>query len=178
MMKMKLSDIVISGAFENTTPSKEKMRECREFWRWERKQDRPIVVNCNNVLVDGYCMYLVLMEHKEEYAYIIQHKKKHNKTCETLPKEKPTYKNIFTTYIFGIHPNSNCTKEFCWRVPASWGKWAEDVKVGDTVLCCTKFGFSPVIINRVEILDKPPVDMKIKRVAKREIRRNGLVVEL
>ena len=117
------------------------------------------------------------MENKEEYAEVI-FKKKHNRQYEKLPKVKPTYKNTPTTYIFGVHLNSNCTKEFCWRVPASWDNWAENIEIGDTVLCQTKFGFSPVIVNRVETLDKPPVEMRVKKVARREIRRNGAVVEI
>ena len=176
MRRMKLSDIKISESFANTTPSEEKMNECRYNWRFYKKQDRYIVIDHNNVLIDGYIMFLVLMEHKEEYAEVIS-KKKYNRQYEKLPKIKPTYKNTSTTYIFGVHPNSNCTKEFCWRVPASWGKWTENIEIGDTVLCQTKFGFSPVIVNRVETLDKPPVEMRVKKVARREIRRNGMVVE-
>ena len=177
MRRMKLTDIKIKESFANTTPSEEKMNECREFWRYEGKQDRPIVLSSKGYLTDGYVMYLTLMEHKEEYAEVIS-KKEHNRQYEKLPKVKPTYKNTPTKYIFGVHPNSNCTKEFCWRVPASWGNWAENIEIGDTVLCQTKFGFSPVIVNRVETLDKPPVEMRVKKVARREIRRNGAVVEI
>ena len=177
MRMMKLSDIKIKESFANTTPSEEKMNECREFWRYEGKQDRPIVLSSKGYLVDGYVMYLTLMEHKEEYAEVI-FKKKHSRQYGKLPKVKPTYKNTPTTYIFGVHPNSNCTKEFCWRVPASWGKWANNIEVGDTVLCQTKFGFSPVIVNRVEVLNKPPVEMRVKKVARREIRRGEAVVEI
>ena len=177
MKIMKLSEIKIKDSFANTTPSEEKINECREFWRLERKQDRPIVLNSKRYLVDGYVMYLILMEHKEEYAEVM-FKKKHNRQYEKLPKVKPTYKNTPTTYIFGVHLNSNCIKEFCWRVPASWGNWAENIEIGDTVLCQTKFGFSPIVVSRVETLDKPPIEMRVKRVAKREIRRNGAVVEI
>lgn len=129
------------------------------------------------MLIDGYVMYLILMEHKKEYAEVI-FKKKHSRQYEKLPKVKSTYKNTPTTYIFGVHPNSNCTKEFCWRVPASWGNWADNIEIGDTVLCQTKFGFSPVIVGRVENLETPPVEMRVKKVARREIRRNGAVVEI
>ena len=174
---MKLSDIKITSSFAESRPSEDKMNECREFWRWENKQDRPIIVNHNSVLVDGYIMYLILKEHKEEYAEVINRKKKHNKHYEKLPKVKHSYKNTLTTYIFGVHPNSNCTKEFCWRVPVNWGNWADNIEVGDTILCQTKYGFSPVIVNRVEVLDKPPVEFKVKKVARKEIRRNGMVVE-
>ena len=177
MRRMKMSDIKISKAFENSIPSDEKLNECRNNWKQWNHQDRYIVVNTGNVLIDGYIQYLILMEHKEEYAEVI-FKKKHNRQYEKLPKVKPTYKNTPTTYIFGVHLNSNCTKEFCWRVPASWGNWAENIEIGDTVLCQTKFGFSPIVVSRVETLDKPPIEMRVKRVAKREIRRNGAVVEI
>lgn len=179
MRKMKLSDIKITPAFAETTPNGKKMEECRYNWRMYGKQDRYIVVNHNNVLVDGYIQYLILKEHKEEECEVLDYKKKkHNKRYEKTPKLSPSYKNILTTYIFGIHPNSNCTKEFCWRVPTSWGNWSDNIEVGDTILCQTKYGFSPVVVNRVEILDKPPVEMRVKKVAKREIRRNGMVVEV
>lgn len=176
MRMMRLSEIKIKDNFANTIPSKEKINECREFWRYEGKQDRPIVLSSKGYLVDGYVMYLILMEHKEEYAEVV-YAKKHNRQYEKLSKVKTTYKNTPTTYVFGVHPNSNCTKEFCWRVPASWGNWADNIAIGDTVLCQTKFGFSPVVVNRVEVLDKPPVEMRIKKVARREIRRNGAFVE-
>lgn len=177
MRRMKLTDIKIKESFANTTPSEEKINECRYNWKMYGKQDRYIVVDHNNVLIDGYVMYLILMEHKEEYAEVI-FKKKHSRQYEKLPKVKSTYKNTPTTYIFGVHPNSNCTKEFCWRVPVSWGNWADNIEIGDTILCQTKFGFSPVVVSKVEVLNKPPVEMRVKRVAKREIRRNRVVVEI
>ena len=70
MRRMKLSDIKIKESFANTTPSEEKMNECRYNWRMFNKQDRYIVIDHNNVLIDGYVMYKVLMEHKEEYAEV------------------------------------------------------------------------------------------------------------
>ncbi len=179
MTKMKLSDIKIIHAFAETTPNGKKMEECRYNWRMYGKQDRYIIVNHNNVLVDGYIQYLILKEHREEECEVLYYKKKkHNKRYEKTPELSPSYKNILTTYIFGTHPNSNCTKEFCWRVPTSWGNWSDNIEVGDTILCQTKYGFSPVVVNRVEILDKSPVEMRVKKVAKREIHRNGMVVEV
>ena len=54
---MRISDIKIKESFIKTTPSEDKMNECREFWRLEGKQDRPIVLNSKGYLVDGYVMY-------------------------------------------------------------------------------------------------------------------------
>ena len=173
-MRMKLSDIIINKSFTETIPKEEKMIECREIWRYEGKQDRPIVLNKKNMLIGGYVMYKVLMEHKEEYAEVIQRNKKHNRRYEKLPKFEQPYKNISTTYIYGVHPNSNCSKEFVWRVPASWGNWADNLQIGDTVLCQTKFGFAPVIVTKIEVLDKCQVDFAVKKVARREISRNEM----
>ena len=175
MKTIKLSEIKITNAFENTTPNPEKVQKYREYYAENQKQSKPILLDYNNVLRDGYIQYLILKENGIEEATIIR-KKKHKRLKER--KITPSYKNSNTTYIFGTHPNSNCTKEFVWRVPASWETWAENVEIGDTILCQTKFGFSPVVVSRVEVLDKPPVDIRVKRVAKREIRRNGMIVEL
>ena len=179
MRKMKLSDIKITEAFENTVPTESKMNECRHNWNTYNLQDRYIVVNNDNVLIDGYIMYLVLMENKEEYAEVkisnCKRKRWHRKNTKDLII--PSYKQNSTTYVFGVHPNSNCTKEFVWRIPARWENFAGNIQRGDTILCQTKFGFSPVIVNRVETLDKPPIEIRIKRVARKEIRRDGLVVE-
>lgn len=180
MRKMKLSDIKITDAFAETIPNEEKMQECRYNWRMYGKQDRYIVVDHNNVLIDGYCMYLVLMEHKEEYAEVkISHcRKKRWKRKNTTDWLTTRYKDNPTTYIFGKHLNSNCIKEYTWRVPNSWGNWADNIEIGDTVMCATKFGYSPIVVSKIEVLDNPPIDIPIKKVCRKEIRRNGMVIEV
>lgn len=180
MRKMKLEDIKISSAFAETSPSEEKMEECRFNWRYYKKQDRYIVVDHNNVLIDGYCMYLILKEHKEEYAEVkISHcRKKRWERKNVKDWVTPKYRENPTTYIFGVHPNSNCKREFCWRVPESWTGWTDRIQIGDTIMCATKNGYAPVIVNKIEVLDKPPIDIPVKKVCRKEIRRNGLVVEL
>lgn len=180
MRKMKLSDIKISSCFAESTPTIEKMNECRKHWNEYHRQDRYIVVDHNNVLIDGYIQYLTLMEHKEEYAEVkISHcKKKRWYRKNTKDWVTPRYKDNPTTYIFGVHPNSKDERIYTWRVPESWTGFADNVQIGDTVLCATKFGYSPVVVNRIEVLDKPPIDIPIKKVCRKEIRRNGMVVEL
>ena len=180
MKKMKLSDIKISETFANSVPSEEKMNGCRNNWRTYGKQDRFVVVNHDNVLVDGYVMYLVLMEHKEEYAEVkISHcKKKRWHRKNTKDWLVPRYKDNPTTYIYGTHPNSKDTKTYMWRVPESWTSWADNVQIGDIVMCATKFGYSPVIVSKIEVLDKSPIDIPVKKVCNKRIRRNGMVLEL
>ena len=62
MRRMRLEDIKIKESFANTTPSEEKMNECRKFWEMCNKQDRYVVVNKKGYLIDGYVQYLVLKE--------------------------------------------------------------------------------------------------------------------
>ena len=165
MKRMRLKDIKISEAFANTIPSEDKMCECREFWRYEQKQDRPIVVNQKGYLVDGYIMYLTLKEHKEEYAMVRRLK-------------KPKYRNHPTVYIYGKHPNSHDTRTYLWRVPNSWNGWVDNLKIGDMIYCRTKNGISPVTVQEVEILSKCPVKFPVRKVASKRILREGIVDEM
>jgi len=178
--KMKLSDIKIKESFEITTPKVEKMEECRNNWNIYHKQDRYIVVNNDNELIDGYIQYLILKENgvKEANIKVSNRRKKfwHRKSVKDWTV--PHYRNEETTYIYGVHSNSKCTKEFMWRVPKGWTWFAENVQIGDSILCGTKFGVAPVIVTKIEVLDKCPVDFAVKRVVGKEIRRNGLVVEV
>lgn len=75
---MSISDIKVSDTFANSTPRESKMKECRDFWNKNHKQDRYIVVNYNNVLIDGYVQYLVLKENGVENAMVKQRWSRHN----------------------------------------------------------------------------------------------------
>ncbi len=177
--KMKISDIKIKESFAITIPNEEKMSECRNNWNTYHRQDRWIVVNNNNELIDGYIMYLILKENGVEEADVKISNKRKKRWYRKNVKDwtAPHYRNEETTYIYGTHLNSNCIKEFCWRVPKSWTWFAENVQIGDSILCRTKFGTSPVIVTKIEVLDKCPVDFIVKRVVGKEIRRKGFVVE-
>lgn len=168
MRRMKLSDIKISEAFVNSIPRSEKMEECRNNWNQWHRQDRYIVVNPDNVLIDGYIQYLVLKENNIEEAEIkISNRRKkrwHRKNVEDW--NIPHYRNETTTYVYGTHPNSKNEKEFVWRVPKSWSEvgWEDGLKIGDEILVATKFGIKPIVITKIEITDKCPVNMPVKRV--------------
>lgn len=171
MRRMKLSDIKISKAFENSIPSEEKMNECRNNWDLWNRQDRYIVVNPDNVLIDGYIQYLVLKENNVEEAEIkisTRRKKRwYRKNVEDW--DIPNYKNEPTTYVYGVHPNSKNGKEFVWRIPKSWSElgWEDGLNIGDEILVATKFGTKTVVVTKIELSDKCPVNMPIKRVVKR-----------
>lgn len=179
MRRMKLSDIRISDSFANTTPREEKMNECRENWKNFHRQDRYIVVNTYGVLIDGYIQYLVLKENDVEDAQIkiSNHRKKRWYRKNTYDWGFSHYRKEYTTYVYGVHLNSFDNKEYIWRVPKSWKWFAENVQVCDKILCNTKYGVAPVVVTRVMVNDKCPVYFKVKKVASKEIRRNGFVVE-
>ena len=171
MRKMKLSDIKISDAFANSIPSEEKLNDCRNNWNQWHRQDRYIVVNPDKVLIDGYIQYLVLKENNVEETEIkistIRKKRWYRKNVEDW--DIPHYKNETTTYIYGVHPNSKSEKEFVWRVPKSWSEieWEDGLIIGDKIMVDTKFGIKPVVVTKIEISDKCPVNMPVKRVVKR-----------
>ena len=180
MRRMKLTDIKISEAFANSIPSEEKMNECRNNWNQWNRQDRYIVVNPDNVLIDGYIQYLVLKENNVEEVEVKISTKRKKRWYRKNVKDWniPHYKNEATTYIYGTHPNSKDTKTYMWRVPKSWTNWTDNIQIGDTVMCATKFGYAPVIVSKIEILDKCPIDISVKKVCSKQIRRNGMVVEI
>lgn len=43
-------------------------------------------------------------------------------------------------------------------------------------MCTTKFGYAPVVVSKIEILNKCPIEIPVKKVCNRQIRRNGMVV--
>ena len=167
MKKIKMSDIIITEAFANSHPLEEKVQKYRKKFAKTGKQSKFLVINKYNVLIDGYIQYLILKENGIEEAEYIRSSR----------KNVENYRNEMTTYIYGKHENSNCTKEFMWRVPKSMTWFAENVQVGDSILCQTKFGIAPVVVTKVETLDKCPVDFRVKKVAKCMIRRDGYTVE-
>ena len=154
MRRMKLSDIKINKAFANSIPKENKMAECRDNWRKYHKQDRYVVINRDNFLIDGYIQYLILKENNIEEAVV-------------KISNKPNYKNRTTTYIYGIHQNQKEKKQYIWRVPRLWKGWERDLLPGDKILVHTKYGIRPIIITKIQWLDKCPVDFSVKKVFKK-----------
>ena len=68
---MKLSDIKISDAFARTHVSERKLQKCRDYFEKFEKADRDIVLSSNNILIDGYIMYLVYKENNIEEVEVI-----------------------------------------------------------------------------------------------------------
>ena len=166
MKTMKLSDIKIVPAFAATIPREEKVNKCRYAYLQTGEQDRVIVVNHNDELVDGYVMYKVLQDLGVEDAEIkVSEKKKDIFTRKCRVPDK--YRSCMTTYVYGVHPGENAKKERVWRVPGGWNGWADDVLPGDTILVSTKRGVAPITVTKIQWLEKAPINRGVNRVVKK-----------
>ena len=107
----------------------------------------------NNVLLDGYIVYLTLKKLGVDEIQV-----------EIVDKKTPRYRNQTTTYVYGIHENSKEKKEYVWRVPETKKGLENELLLGDKVLVSTKYGIKPVIVTKIEWLDECPVDFPVKKV--------------
>jgi hypothetical protein len=78
-----LSDIIINEPFASSKPRDGKMNNARNYYAEHGCVDGSIVVNHNNILLDGYIKYLVLKENNVSYVNVnvikwIPKKKKSN----------------------------------------------------------------------------------------------------
>lgn len=185
-MKMNLSEIKIPEYFESSVPSLYKYEKCCRYYKETGNQDRYIVVNENNILLDGYIMYLVLKSHGVECCdakRIILRKHKYTDKQRAIygriipPEKVLTYKEKPTVYIYGKHPNGITDKEYVWRLPKSKENMYGVLIPGDLIYCGTKNGIAPVIVTRIEKRDSWDTELKVKVVCSRIIVRNGELVK-
>ena len=168
MQLMEISNIKILSSFAESIPKEEKLKACRDFWDLYHEQDRYLVVNKNNELIDGYIQYLILKENNVSQAEVKFSNTKRSrwkrKSLHILTEEDTSYRTKQTTYIYGIHPNDKGKREYVWRVPDSWTGWENDLLPGDAVIVRTKHGLAPVIVTKISWLDVCPVDMPVRKV--------------
>lgn len=168
---MKITDIIIAKSFLANTPSEHKMKECRDYWNKHHEQDRYVVINHENVLIDGYVQYLILKEKDVQDVEIRkshQTRKKWRRKVNDLDK-KANYRYMPTTYIFGKHVHQATNKVYVWRVPHSWEEWVDDLEIGDVVFVNTKYGMRPIVVQDIEFLATCPFQKCVKRIAKKTI---------
>ena len=138
-MKIAIDDIKIPEYY--SPPNDEKYRE-KEHVYLKSGYLSPIIVDHNNVLVDGYISYLILKRNEV------------NEVDCVLPSD-------MVTYITGVHPNSK--KEYIWMVPRRMIRaFTKHVQPGDRVFCYSNRRVAPVIVK--SIFTAPRKD-KIAQVA-------------
>lgn len=173
MKKINLSEIKVPLYMAHTQPNPKKIAICKDYWLKHHEQDRYIVLNKDNEIVDGYVQYLVLKEIGLSSAYIANSQcanARHNRLSNYDKAKIYGHPEPERTYLYGIHPNNPNSKEYVWRIPDKWIDY--DPKAGDLVYCKTKFGVSPVIVTKMERTNKRPVEYFIKRVATKKIIRS------
>lgn len=167
MSTMKLSDIKITEAFANTHPNPKKIQTKKDRWMKTGRQDKYIVVDKKNNLVDGYITYLIMKEFGIEEVKVIR---SHKKDLDKKIKE-PSYRTENTTYVWGVHPNSPNEKLYVWRVPSNdnWKEFMENISVGDMIFCFAKGKVSPVIVKAIQNADICPTPLDVKKVCSKRI---------
>lgn len=156
-----ISNIKIDEDFVKCPPSSRKIQLKREKMEALGRQNKPITLDSHWMLTDGYATLLAM----KELGYT---------ECECVIKDNTygnyeknivlSYRNKPTVYIYGIHKGTaqNPPKEYVWRVPTSRKEFVEkNVLPGDTVICNTRYGNKPVVVTKIETLDKCPVEQRV-----------------
>lgn len=145
--RIKIEDIIIQKRFKTKRPGKEKIEECEKYYKEHGEVDKLVLVNRDNVLLDNYIRYLVLLENNI-------------KEIEVEEIDVNHY-HPNTTYVYGLHPVKN--KEYVWRLPYK-ADFADKVIPGSKVLVSTNHGVQKIEVTRIETLDIPPINLPIKKV--------------
>lgn len=134
-MQMNIEDIKISDQFLASHPSPEKMEIFEKYWLLTNHQDKPIVLDKNDYLVDGYIRYLIM-------------KRNGAKTVHTVYKGQPV---ALINGVY-IHANGETSQEYTWEIrrDKNWKSFLKNLKIGDLVMCATKYGYSPVKVTRIQ----------------------------
>lgn len=145
---MKLEDIVIPKRFLKTPPKFEKVDQCRKIYAEIGQTGHTLVVNRNNVLIDGYIGYIVLKENNVENVYV---------------EHTNSYKHRETLYVYAHHPNNS--EVYMWRVKDSMKyKGLADLVEGKVILVESKSKITPAIVVKTELLDECPRKGFVKKV--------------
>lgn len=147
--RIKIEDIIIQKRFKAKNPGKAKVKECQKYFEKYGKVDKTILVNKENVLLDNYIRYLILLENNIKEIEVEE-----IDTSHYYPR---------TTYVYGLHPVKN--KEYVWRLPYK-ADFADKIIPGSKVLVNTKHGVQKIEVTRVETLDIPPINLPIKKVVR------------
>jgi hypothetical protein len=144
---MKLKDIVIADDFKTTQPAKWKMAQCRKHYETTHQLDRDIILNEDNVLIDGYVAYLVAQENGIEDVDVVYGLIDHNAN------------NI--AYIYAQHRTNG--KKYIWRVTNRTVN-IKGLKAGAVAIVDTKYGPRKVIVSKVKWRRKRPKPYSFRRV--------------
>lgn len=149
-MRVDLKDITIPERFLKSYPNEYKIANVAIDYENGEDIGKDVIVSASGVLIDGYIRYLVLLR-----------KGCFSADVTIVPDEIKLVKNKATTYVFGKHhPNG---KTYVWRMTKRT-KHPENLEVGARVQVATQHGYKRVTVEKIEMLDKPPVETPIRKV--------------
>lgn len=135
-----IKDIRITEDFMRTQPGIRKMERAERQYIQTGVLPTNIIINTDNVLIDGYITYLIALEHGVEYLNV--------------------YRGYYETVV-AVHGKRE--KNFAWRVPLYL---SGQIKSGDKVLVTTSRGVRRVRVVEVEMQQYPEQGRRLRRVIK------------
>ena len=136
-----IKDIVISEDYKNTTPGSRKMERAEQRYLQTGLLLANIIINDNNVLIDGYITYLLAVRHGLEQVDV--------------------YRG-YIEIIEAVH-RAESNKVFQWRVPL---RLYGQVQRNDFVMARTSSGVKRVLVKAVIRQSYPEQGRTLKRICK------------
>ena len=141
---MKLKSIIVPKNFLTTMPRQAKLDAITKYYKKHGTLDKPITVNKNGVLLDGYARYIVANTVKMEDVPVV-------------------IKPENSIYVAAVH--SRKSKRYWWKVKKSDEKgFVNKVHIGSKILVDTKKGNVDAYVVDIKVLEEPPIDNMIKYV--------------
>ena len=142
MTRINIKEIIIPDSFKNSKPNDQKVEMKRQYYNKNRQIQKPLLVDENNVLLDGYIWYLLLLENGFD-GYV---------GVDVVKKPR-----VSQSYVWARHPGN--PKIYVWKCPSN-AKYYR----GDIILVETSKGPSAVVVENYGVLYYPPIDRKIRNV--------------
>lgn len=137
---MRTEDIIISDDFKRTPPKAEKLHRTEQEYLKTGLLPENIIIDADNVLVDGYTTYLAAVKYGVEDVALGN-----------------------MEFIEGVHdPGSSRT--FIWRIPSHL---AGKISAGDRVMVRTVYGVSRVQVVNVIRQQYPGTEGARRRVIRK-----------
>lgn len=150
-MEMNLSDIIIKNSFKLSVPSERKIKSIVKRYVSGEEIGKEIIVDESGLLVDGYIRYLVLKYVDAGSADVTVVSNKQKDMREDAP----------ITYVYARHKPDG--KLYVWRITRKT-KHACRLEVVARIRVATKHGDKRVVVEKIETLDNPPLNIPIRKV--------------
>lgn len=128
--KFPIKEIIISEDFKNTPPTEGKMQFKREYLKKTGVLKKNIIINDENVLIDGYTTYLLALEHGMDHVPVIRG---------------------YVEIVEAVHKKGG--KEYSWKVPT---QLIGSINSGDKCVVRTSSGVKYVRVVNI-LRQKYPV---------------------